>query len=112
MKALSSISLILLAVVLLWAPTFARGPRDEGLAPQDLAASVDRILDDAARGEGLEPSPPADDLAFLRRLHLDVLGTVPSLEEIRRLEAEGPDGRRERLIARVLADPRASEQLA
>src|SRR6185295_13277272 len=36
---------------------------------------------------GLEPAPSADQLTIARRLSLALVGTVPSLEEIRALEA-------------------------
>ncbi len=64
------------------------------------------------------PSPEVDDLAFARRLWLDLLGTTPSLEELRALEGrrETPEARRAWLIDRALADPRFAatfaEQLA
>src|SRR5260370_33853560 len=40
----------------------------------------------------LSPAPPAADLTVARRLALALTGSIPSLQEIRRLEAE-PEGR-------------------
>lgn len=77
-----------------------------------LAARLDAVLEREWAARGLTPSPEVDDLAFARRLWLDLLGTVPSLEELRALEASPPDGRRGRLIDQALADPRFASTLA
>lgn len=60
----------------------------------------------------LATSDPVDDLAFARRLWLDLLGTIPSLEEIREIEAMPEEGRRAKLIDRVLGDDRFAPKLA
>ena len=53
-----------------------------------------------------ELTPPADDLAFLRRVTLDTVGVIPTEEEVEEFLAErGPD-KRARVIDRLLADPR------
>ncbi|MCO5169999.1 MAG: DUF1549 and DUF1553 domain-containing protein [Planctomycetes bacterium] len=83
--------------------------RAEALA---FAARIDGVLEREWAARGLTPSPEVDDLAFARRLWLDLLGTVPSLEELRELEAWPPEGRRQRLIDRALADPRFASTLA
>jgi hypothetical protein len=51
----------------------------------------------------------ADDLTFLRRVTLDTVGVVPTLEEIAAFRADASPDRRERLIDRLLADPRAAD---
>ena len=50
-----------------------------------------------------KPNPLTDDLAFLRRVSLDTVGVVPSEAEI---AAFRKDPRRDRVIDRLLADPR------
>lgn len=77
-----------------------------------LASRIDATLEAAWQARGVVPSPPVDDLAFARRLWLDLLGTVPSLEELRAIEARPADGRRAWLIDRALADPRFASTLA
>jgi len=53
-----------------------------------------------------ELTPPAEDLAFLRRVMLDTVGLIPTEAEVAAfLDDRGPD-RRTRLIDRLLADPR------
>jgi hypothetical protein len=51
-------------------------------------------------------TPLTDDRAFLRRVSLDTVGVVPSLEDIRVLLADRSPERRARVIDRLLADPR------
>lgn len=50
-----------------------------------------------------KPNPLADDLAFLRRVTLDTVGVTPTEAEI---AAFRKDNRRDRVIERLLADPR------
>jgi mono/diheme cytochrome c family protein len=51
-------------------------------------------------------TPLADDLTFLRRVTLDTVGLVPTLEEIRAFLADKSADRRKRVIDRLLADAR------
>jgi hypothetical protein len=66
---------------------------------------VDRLLRLQWRRLGIEPSPPADDTAFLRRASLDVCGTIPTPEEVRSYLADTRPGKRTRLIDRLLERP-------
>jgi len=54
---------------------------------------------------GLEPSPPADDLTFLRRVTLDLLGRLPTSDEVRAFEGPTTEGRRLQVVDRWLASP-------
>ncbi|WP_169976778.1 DUF1553 domain-containing protein [Tautonia rosea] len=51
-------------------------------------------------------TPPADDLAFLRRLTLDTVGLIPTEDEISRFLDDPPSTRRSLAIDRLLDDPR------
>ena len=55
------------------------------------------------KGDHLALLPPAEDLVFLRRVTLDTVGVVPSLEEIAAFQ-KNPD--RAAVIDRLLNDPR------
>ena len=54
-----------------------------------VAAQVDAEFRRHWESLDLQPAPRADDLAIARRLSLALTGTIPSLEEIRALEAAG-----------------------
>lgn len=50
-----------------------------------------------------------DDLTFLRRVSLDTVGVVPAPAEIEAFLADAPATRRQRVIDRLLADPRRAD---
>ena len=58
------------------------------------------------------PRSPDGSLRVLRRLHLGLVGTVPSLEEIRHFESMPAAGRLDRWTERLLDDPRHHRWLA
>ncbi len=61
---------------------------------------------------GLVPAQRASDLSVMRRLSLVLCGSIPSLEEIRRFEAEPKEERIETWLDDVLHDRRCSDYLA
>src|SRR5262245_39412303 len=82
------------------------------LAPQALRAGpplrqvIDAEVKAALEREKVAPAGPADDAAFLRRIHLDLAGTLPTHDEVKRfLEDRDPD-KRAKWIDKLLADPR------
>ena len=60
----------------------------------------------------VSPSPPAADLAVLRRISLALTGAIPSLEEIRRFESYPADRRLELALEDRLKDRRVADYLA
>jgi Protein of unknown function (DUF1549)/Protein of unknown function (DUF1553) len=60
----------------------------------------------------LSPAPHANDLALARRLSLALMGTVPSVEELRALEKVEPSKRQEWWLSYILADPRFGDYVA
>jgi Protein of unknown function (DUF1549)/Protein of unknown function (DUF1553) len=66
---------------------------------------VDREVDTRVHALGIAPSGPASDAEFLRRVTLDVIGSLPSPEEVRAfLDDRSPD-KRSRKIDTLLAHP-------
>jgi hypothetical protein len=61
---------------------------------------------------GLEPTPPAPELALMRRLALALTGSIPSLEEVRRFESRPPAGRVAAWLNELLRDRRCADYLA
>jgi hypothetical protein len=75
--------------------------------PRMTSAEVDARLLACWRAAGVAPTPPADDAAWLRRVWIDVVGTIPPPEVVRRFMAETESGtRRARAIDELLASPR------
>lgn len=71
-----------------------------------LRDTIDRELAAAWKREKITPAVPADDAAFLRRVTLDLVGTVPTYEEVSAFLADRSADRRGKAIERLLADPR------
>jgi hypothetical protein len=68
---------------------------------------IDRIID-AYHVERRIPTPPTvEDRVFMRRLYLDVVGLLPTVEEQDAFLADTSADKRGRLIRKVLADRRA-----
>jgi hypothetical protein len=81
-------------------------------ATSDLSAivqEVDAELSQRWSREGIAPAEPADELTVLRRLSLALLGTAPSLEEVRRFEADSGPNRLTRWTAAMLEDVRFAD---
>jgi hypothetical protein len=81
----------------------------------DFRAAVDRV--DASfrahwREQGLRVAPAASDLVVARRLALGLMGTVPSLEEIRQFEALPADERLPWYLDHILQDRRFADYFA
>src|SRR5262245_7434689 len=73
---------------------------------------VDRLFARKWASAELEPAAAADDLQVLRRLSLALLGTVPSLEEIRKFEEISESARLQNWTVRMLSDRRSADYLA
>ncbi len=70
-------------------------------------------IDEFTAGASLGPvAPPADDAEFLRRVYLDLVGTIPDAETARAFLADTSADKRTVLIDRLLADPRFARHMA
>ena len=111
---------VLLAVI--WLVNFVTHQPLKGIATEetarptaDLDESVQKVNTFFARrwsSEDLQPVKKADELAVLRRITLALMGTVPSLEEIRAFEQDSGPDRLQRWTARILHDRRYAEYFA
>ena len=66
---------------------------------------IDRHIFAKLRDLHIPPSPPADDATFLRRAFLDIIGLVPTADEVRRFVADGDPSKRVKLVDRLLKRP-------
>ena len=100
-----------------WDPavSFAKAPprnlaRREPALPAESAGArnpVDRLLVSYFADHALTPAPIVNDRRFIRRVALDAIGVLPTAAEIRAFAADARPDKRERLVARLLADNRA-----
>ena len=79
---------------------------------ESIVHRIDRLFSDRWHEAGLEPAVPTDDLTLYRRLSLVLLGTVPSLEEIRLFESDGSPDRIDRWTDQMLSDRRFADYFA
>ncbi len=61
---------------------------------------------------GIPPSPPADPHTLLKRVHLDLVGLVPTPEEVAAFVADPSDAAYEAVVDRLLASPHFGERWA
>jgi hypothetical protein len=73
---------------------------------EPLRAVIDAELRAAWTREGVTPAPRSSDPAFLRRVYLDLVGTVPTHDETTTFLADTDPRKREKLVDALLADPR------
>ncbi len=76
-----------------------------GADVNDLPKSVN-LIDDAVFGKlkvlGIPPSPVADDSTFLRRVYIDITGTLPTDEEVQAFLADADANKRNKVIDYLL----------
>lgn len=88
----------------------ARSPAVQG--ETETVSALDRHLAARVAEAGIEPAGPVDELTVLRRAWLGLAGTIPSLEELRRFEADASADRLDRAIDTLLGERRSSDWIA
>jgi hypothetical protein len=79
-----------------------RIPRDR---IRSAALEIDRLVEADLREHALQPNPLLDDASFVRRIHLDLVGRIPTAAEVSAFVEEKSEDKREVLIDRLLASP-------
>lgn len=81
-------------------------PRRPELPPAEagLDNPVDRIVLAYWRERGTAPPQPTDDATFCRRAYLDLVGLLPTPDEVAAFAADQDAGKRTKLVERLLAD--------
>ena len=71
----------------------------------EAAGRIDAIIQLDLERHDLQANSAASDLQFVRRVYLDVIGRIPSDQELQNFFADKRDGRRARLIDTLLNSP-------
>lgn len=80
------------------------------LPPQVLA--INEAIEQQWRDYEIKPSPDADDATWCRRVYLDVIGRVPSVEELESFLQDRSTSKRASLVDRLITDDRYAEEYA
>jgi len=110
---------IFLILIMIFIPGFNSLSREQGIVlpfeKQDSGVSFNSIDDLVATGlreKGIEPANLCSDGVFIRRVYLDVIGTLPESQEVVKfLEDKSPD-KRGRLIDALLERPEFADYWA
>jgi hypothetical protein len=98
---LSSLSILaLLALVL------------PGRAETPLRQQIDTEMKAVWQREKITPAARTDDAAFIRRIYIDLVGSIPTADETRQFLKDTAADKRARLIDRLLDDPRYASHMA
>src|SRR5690242_1359765 len=78
-------------------------PAGRGLAGETSSQGIDRLIAAAWTRDKVQPAAPADDPEFVRRVYLDLVGRIPTKDEVERFGADPNPQKRPRLIDDLLA---------
>jgi Protein of unknown function (DUF1549) len=78
--------------------------------PDWVRTPVDAFIAAEHEAQGLRPRPQAPKHVLLRRVYLDVIGISPTPEEQRAFEEDSSSDAYEKVVDRLLADPRHGER--
>lgn len=85
-------------------------PSWSSAASPELAAELDRALNKENAGKELPSAPAIDDLAFLRRVTVDLIGRIPTEAEIQRYLSWSAAERRGKAVDALMTDGRFTDR--
>ena len=83
-----------------------------GSGAEPLRTAIDTEVSAARQREKINPAKPATDAEFLRRIYLDLVGVIPTVEETVAFLENQSVSKRDTLIDALLADPRFARHQA
>jgi len=81
-------------------------------SPSREPSQLDALFDEAWRADKLVASPEIDDATYLRRVSIDLIGRIPSFEELKAFEADPGSDKRARIVEKLLDTPEHARHLA
>jgi hypothetical protein len=92
-----------LAAGLLWGAATPASGQDGGISPQ--TQKINELINKGYESAGIKkPAERATDHEFMRRVFIDLIGRIPTPEEIVDFERDRSPGRRAKLVNRLLND--------
>lgn len=98
-------------LLLAWASVLASCASAPGQS-KPLRDMIDAEVAAAWQRQKITPARRADDATFLRRIYLDLAGTIPTHDEARQFLDDKDPRKRDKVIDHLLADPRFARQQA
>ncbi len=93
-----------------WAFLPIREDRPPSVSSPSVLNPIDQFIAARLQREGMNPSPEADRATLIRRVSLDLLGLLPTPDEIEHFVSDGAPAAYERLVDRLLASPHYGER--
>ena len=93
----------------------AKSVKEEAAAPDFGVPQVKEINKEIRQvwtDNNLTPSPPALDHEWCRRVYLDVLGRIPSVQELREFVLSKETDKKAKLVSKLLYDDKHTEEYA
>ena len=82
--------------------TSAANSGKEAFDVNKAAREIDALVEAGLKKNDLKPNAEINDVTFLRRAYLDIIGRIPTIEEAEKFHGSTDDGKRGRLIADLL----------
>lgn len=73
---------------------------------------IDGLVWEKLRSLGITPSDPCDDATYLRRVHLDVVGRLPTPDEVRAFLSDDDPEKRAKVVDQLLERPEYADHWA
>lgn len=84
-------------------------PPPPKVTPHLEPSRIDAALREQWSKAGVTPAPRADDATFLRRAYVDIVGTVPTVDQTNRFLTDSAPDKRAKLVEALLASPEYAE---
>ncbi len=81
-------------------------------AKSSTSQSIDGLIQERLKSEGLSPSPRANKAKLLRRVSIDLVGLPPTPAQLAEFQRDRDPGAFERVVDRLLDAPQYGEQMA
>lgn len=85
--------------------TDAKRAPGQKMTATELAQQIDIQVNLALQAKQIPASPPADDAVFLRRVYLDIAGTIPPLDRVESFLNDAQSDKRAQVIDELLQSP-------
>jgi Protein of unknown function (DUF1549)/Protein of unknown function (DUF1553) len=110
-RCCSKIGMVALCFLVLCSISNAASPTKLSTVPPQVE-KIDTAISQVWKDYELKPSPVEDELKWCRRLFLDVIGRIPSHQEIQEFSKDKSPDKKKNLVMRLLEDDRYTEEYA